>query len=404
MRLLRRIVAKPVSVTAADTLTIAVLGRYPLCRDHIAGGVEAVIVYLLEELGRVPGLDLHVVTLRPEIKNPFTVAGDRLTVHYLPASRHGGHITNHYLDRHRLLKRLRLIKPRLVHAHIAGEYAEAAHDSGYPYVLTLHGIRYLEARLWKRGLGTGLRTFLVKRSERGCVERARYIISISPYVTQEFHGLIQGKVYEIDNPVPEAFFNVKSPENHNGHLLFVGKACLRKGFIDLLQALALVDGVELHVAGFMETAAGFSSKVNGMLGTNRLSKRVRLLGSLDEMSLLQEYEKSSIFVLPSIQETAPMALLQAMAAGRPSVVSRVGGHPFLIEHGRTGLLVEPADVLGLAAALLGLSLDKRTQKEMGDNARKEALERFHVSTMAEKTLAVYGEILDSPWTKDGVLA
>jgi glycosyltransferase involved in cell wall biosynthesis len=382
------------------TLRVAVIGRYPIRKDHIVGGVEAAIVYLTEELRRRPGFDVHVLTLRPEVRESQKVVKNGVTVHYLPASRHWGHITHHLLDRHRLVKALRQINPHLVHAHIAGEYAEAAHQSGYPYVLTLHGIRHREASLWERGLATGVRAFLISRSERACVRRARHIISISPYVTQEFRDLIRAKIYDIDNPVPQQFFDVRG-HGHDGRLLFVGRPCLRKGFLHLLQALSLVEESHLHVAGPLDLDADYLCEINQVLKHADLAKRVRFLGSLDEKQLLEQYQESSIFVLPSVQETAAMALLQAMAAARAPVVTGVGGHGYLIEPGRTGLLVKPGDTADLAHAILQLLRDKHAQREMAENARQEALERFHASRVAERTVAVYQEVLDSPWPSRG---
>jgi len=372
-------------------LKVAVIGRYPLHKDYIVGGVEAAIVYLTEELKKVSSLDLHVATLRPEIRERRTVSDGGVTIHYLPAGRHGGHVTNHLVDRWRMVDCLRRIGPHLVHAHIAGEYAQAADQSGYPYVLTLHGIRYLEARLWKKGVSTGVRSLLIKRMERACVERAPHIISISPYVTREFRDLIKGRVYDISNPVQQAFFDLKGP-GHEGRLLFVGKACHRKGFVNLLRALSRVKSAHLHVAGSIDSDTRFSQEMNEVLDTDGLRQRVKFLGSLNEQDLLQEYDESCIFALPSIQETAPVALLQAMAAGKPSVVSRVGGHPYLIRHGRTGLLVEPGNVDQLAQALEQLLKDRDAQRRMGEIARSEAMESFHASRLAEKTLAVYQEI------------
>ncbi len=384
------------AVPAAGDLKIAVVGRYPLRKNYIVGGVEAAIVYLTEELRSLAPMELHVVTLRPEIETPRTVSEDGVTVQYLPASRYGGHITNHLRDRQRMVDCLRQIGPHLVHAHIAGEYAQAAHQSGYPYVLTLHGIRHLEAKLWKKSLSTGVRALLIKRAERACVRRAGHIISISPYVTQEFEGLIRGKVYDIGNPVRQAFFDLNGP-GRQGRLLFVGNAGPRKGFLNLLQALASLKEAHLHVAGFVDSDPEFSYRMNEALDAHGVRGRVTFRGSLGEAQLLREYEEASIFVLPSIQETAPVALLEAMAAGRPSVVSRVGGHPYLIDHGRTGLLVEPGDITDLAQALDQLLRNKAMGRQMGENARREAVDRFHVSRLAERTLAVYQEVLDNAW-------
>ncbi|MDP2728725.1 MAG: glycosyltransferase family 4 protein [Dehalococcoidia bacterium] len=374
------------------------LGHYPLRRDHIIGGAEAAVVCLADEMRWHSSLDLQVVTLRPEIGEERVIHEEGYTVHYLPASHHLGNATFHLLDRHRLVEKLRQIRPDLIHAHVASEYAEAAHQSGIPYVLTLHGIRSREAALAKRGLVGSLRTVLESHSERECVRGAKHIISISPYVIEQFKGLIRGRAYEIENPVAKPFFDIDNGKGVPGRILFVGRVIPPKGLPFLIDALASVKEripyVHLHVAGPIELDPSHFAKMKAALAEQGLAGAVHFLGPLDEERLLKEYACCSIFVLPSVEEVAPIALLQAMAAGKPAIATRVGGNGYLIQDQQTGLLVEPRDPRSLARALVTLLEDEPLATRLGQKARIVARERFHPEQVIRKTLQVYETVLN----------
>jgi glycosyltransferase involved in cell wall biosynthesis len=80
-----------------------------------------------------------------------------------------------------------------------------------------------------------------------------------------------------------------------------------------------------------------------------VSHAVTFLGFRSDLPSL--IAASNVFVLPSLYEGLPLTILEAMATGRPVVATRVGGTPDVVHDGQTGLLVEPADVEGLAAAM-----------------------------------------------------
>jgi glycosyltransferase involved in cell wall biosynthesis len=100
-----------------------------------------------------------------------------------------------------------------------------------------------------------------------------------------------------------------------------------------------------------------------------------------------------VFVLPSRAEAMPLVVPEAWAAGRPVIATRVGGIPELIEDGKTGLLVEPGDVGGLAARLRQLLADPPRAQELGRAGRDLARARYDVNSMVGAYDRTYRELL-----------
>ena len=101
------------------------------------------------------------------------------------------------------------------------------------------------------------------------------------------------------------------------------------------------------------------------------------------------------FVLPSIHsEDMPLAILDAMALGKPVVSTRLAGIPEEVEDGVTGLLAEPGDAKGLADALTRLTGDTALRARMGEAGRRRFAERFDITTMAHAYAALYRELAE----------
>ncbi|MDH5427715.1 MAG: glycosyltransferase family 4 protein [Nitrospirota bacterium] len=96
-----------------------------------------------------------------------------------------------------------------------------------------------------------------------------------------------------------------------------------------------------------------------------------------------------VFVLSSVVEGLGIVLLEAMALGKPIVASRVGGIPEVVEHGKTGLLVNPADVGDLCRGLFTVLQDPEMGLQMGKNAKKRVAEYFSVERMMEQLYEIY---------------
>jgi glycosyltransferase involved in cell wall biosynthesis len=133
-----------------------------------------------------------------------------------------------------------------------------------------------------------------------------------------------------------------------------------------------------------------------------LERKARELGLQDCVRLggfqarVAEYlDAGDALVHPSLTEGMPNVVLEAMAAGKPVVATRVGGIPELVADGESGLLVAPRDPAALADALIRLIREPGLAAELGRNARCRARERFSVGAMVEATEAVYRSLLET---------
>ncbi|HEA26603.1 MAG TPA: glycosyltransferase family 1 protein [Ectothiorhodospiraceae bacterium] len=375
-------------------MKVVIAGPYPKNVEKIRGGVEAVVVNLTEGLQHFTDLDLHVVTLQGGIQQERTVSSDRLTIHYLPRASRLSYLT-FYVNRQRIKKKITNIAPNIIHAQAAGVYAEAAFQTNCPTIVTLHGIIHREVKTYRSTFSRLYKGWCRVRREQSCVKNARHIIAISPYILEEFENLISADTYLIENPIADKFFTLED-RSQPDQILFAGLIIPRKQVLELLQAMVevrrSVPTVQLRLAGDQRSTIDrgpYFAELQELIAEECLGKNLRFLGSLSEDELLKEYAECSLLILPSVQETAPMVIMQAMAAGKAVVATRVGGIPHLVEDGRTGLLVDSGDVPALAEAIVRLLKNDTLRTAMGQKGREVAERRFGAKAIAEKTREVY---------------
>jgi len=379
-------------------LRVAMLGQYPLDETRVLGGVEAVMVPLVRGLAGREGLELHVVTCLPGVQSGSITTSSGTPLHVLQRHRLG-RATWHTRDVWGIARTIRSISPDVVHAQGLGIYAAAAARGPWPHVITTHGIVFREAE-FATGLAGRWRGFMDSRFERYCLPRAHAFISISPYVEQEMAriGGIRGTVYRIENPVDDAFFSVDRLSD-GPTVLYAGRVIPRKGLLELLRAMAevrpSVPQARLRVAGETESAPAYLEACRQFIAQQGLDDAVRFLGPLTVAQMVEEYARCAVLALTSKQETAPVAVAEAMAAARPVVATRVCGVPYMVEEGRSGLLVEHGDTRALAQALTRVLTDEAQRARMGRRAREIAQARFRTDYIAAETHSVYQQILSN---------
>lgn len=124
-----------------------------------------------------------------------------------------------------------------------------------------------------------------------------------------------------------------------------------------------------------------------------IGDRVRFLGFRSDVpALLAAFD---VFVLPSLYEGLPNAVLEAMACGRPVVATAVDGTPEVVEDGVTGLLVPPRDPARLSEALLKTAGSARLRERMGREARRRAVALHGVDRQVDAFHGLYRELLCS---------
>jgi glycosyltransferase involved in cell wall biosynthesis len=160
----------------------------------------------------------------------------------------------------------------------------------------------------------------------------------------------------------------------------------QKGHRDLLQAAVEVPGVTFVLAGDGPEREALEELAH----TLGVEERVLFLGYRADVPAL--LAASDLVVLPSLYEGLPLSLLEAMAAEKPVIASRIGGVDELVSDGKSGLLVPPGDPSALASAIRGL-LDDRDRAARLAGAGREVVERnFSSAAMEARVSRIYGDI------------
>ena len=181
-------------------------------------------------------------------------------------------------------------------------------------------------------------------------------------------------------------------------ILSVGRAVEKKGYDDLLEALArLPPGLSWrfeHVGGGGDLD-GLTKQAQAL----GLSERITWLGPLTQDAVLERYRRSDLFVLASRiandgdRDGLPNVLMEAQSQGVACLATRVSAIPELIEDGVTGSLVDERDVPGLARELERLILDPQRRTVLGRAGQRRVRERFHFRDGVERLLARFREHL-----------
>lgn len=135
-----------------------------------------------------------------------------------------------------------------------------------------------------------------------------------------------------------------------------------------------------------------------------ISEKVCFAGWVDDMYAF--YSTLDINTLTSLSETFPYALTEGTRYNLPTVSSRTGGVPLLIEHGETGFLFEPGDHKALGALLIKLAQDKPLRQALGDSLREKTEREFSLKATRDRQREIYDELLKrqrSKRSRSGVL-
>lgn len=376
-------------------MRVAFVSEYPASPDRVVGGVQAVVRQLATEMAGRDGFDVHAVSFDRDLQGARTDTMEGVRVHRFPATPRLGNLTMGRAERRTTARALREIAPDVAHAHVLGPPALGAAESGVPWLATAHGMQEAEGRTL-RGPANRVRALTHVRMERRSLRALRHLIVISPYVLEYFGGRLDGIVtHAIENPVEERFFGA-SPPGDPRVILFSGRLIPRKDVETLLEAAGRLarDGVEfrLRLAGDADDPV-YRRDLEHRARAAGVAERTAFLGSLPPVELVRELEGAGVYVQSSRQETASLSVMEAMAAGLPVVATDVGGTRHLVEDGRSGRLVPPADPASLAGALAEYLHAPDSAIRAGRAGREIAERRFRARAVVDRTVEVYEELL-----------
>lgn len=165
-------------------------------------------------------------------------------------------------------------------------------------------------------------------------------------------------------------------------VLFVGRNDPQKGVMYLVDA---VQKLQRDIPEIMLVMVGQPDIYH--------EKHILCLPHVGKHELIKLYSLSNAFVLPSIYEPFGIALIEAMACETACIGTRVGGIPDIIDHNRTGLLVEPESGASIAEAIDRLYHDPEKRCLMGKKGRERVISSFDWQDIAKKTGEVYRQAL-----------
>ncbi len=168
-----------------------------------------------------------------------------------------------------------------------------------------------------------------------------------------------------------------------------------KGQLHLIEACAALRpvGADFHVVVAGEvTDEAYCTRCRRCAEALGIEDRVSFTGHIDEAARFMA-EVDLVVVCSVSGEAFPRTTIEAMATGRPVVVTSVGGAPEAVEEGITGFVVAPADVEALQARIVQLVQDAALRRRMGEAARRRAEAHFSIARNVRKTEFLYGDLL-----------
>jgi glycosyltransferase involved in cell wall biosynthesis len=256
-----------------------------------------------------------------------------------------------------------------------------------PHVITMHGGRYY-ASSTPRTAALGL-----------MARRCRAVVGVSAATAHELADqlcLRRDRVHVVHNGIrpqqgdPAPVRRELGMRDDELLVVAIGNLYPVKAHINLLKAL-------VHLAANGDTTpwrvaiagrGGEQQALEAYAAEQGISERVHVLGYRSDVANV--LAAGDVYAMPSLSEGLPLALIEAMFAGKPAVASNTGGIPEVLTDNVDGLLVPPGDHVALAGALRRLFADGALRERLAAAARRRAAEHFGIERMVDRYEILYG--------------
>lgn len=279
-----------------------------------------------------------------------------------------------------------LKQPKLVYIHL-GSNASLYRESIFIFLAKLFGKKVVTH--FHAGdidnyypLQSGIGQAFIRRA----ITLSDLVIAVSNKSAEQLRTICRTvKISVLPNAIDTSIFDrpfERNPDDGKVRLLFVGAVGKLKGERDLVATLATlrhrVPQLRVSILGYgAETLIEYCRR----LGVTDL---IEHLGPVAMNERVSFFQNSDIFVLPTYAEAMPISVIEAMAAGLPTIATTVGGIPELIDDGVNGFLVPPGDIDILAAKIEILANDVDRRLKMGNMAKMKSLEQMNFKSYAKE--------------------
>jgi glycosyltransferase involved in cell wall biosynthesis len=355
---------------------------------NVIGGIESLLRGLIPEYER-RGHETDVIVTREEAAAGTTVAlGDKTRELFLPLHTYQAPArwALMYLpDTLRLANYLRKAKIDVAHSHLFDwsllpQVVAACEITRTPLVHTWHSDTDFNSRA---------RRLMVR-----VLRSADALTGVSAATRHGFDRILPAAkdALVISNGIDVEAAQKAAPYQHGRPYIFCAcRLTLPDKAVDaLITSFGAIaeshPNVDLLIAGEGPSRDAISRHISSL----GLDRRVKLLGKADAAQIRSFNRGALFFAMPSrIVEGQPVALLEALAAGRAAIGTNIGGVPEVISHGENGLLVEKDDLPALTDALTTLLDNPGLSEAMGRRGLLRAREQYEISRTAERYLELY---------------
>ncbi len=381
-------------------MNIVQVGPFPVSLDCIRGGVESSVYGLANALS----LDhqVHVFDVpRIDGAEQDELCGN-MTIHRF--KNYGKHNQDATQRVDEIVDKIISIQPDMVHIHGTGKLSyliyKALTNKSIRTMLTVHGLLHIEKmNILKRkfSLKNLYQCLVQSYYEFKILDRAKQIIVDTHYVAKQIEAYYQRRFIKHlpqMSVIPQGI-NARYIELHSSPLsntiLSVGAISKRKGHLYLLQAFEILcqkmENVNLVVAGVLAEPS-YYEELKMHVKNSPNADKIKILTNLPQEDLFKLYTDAQVFALHSQEESQGIVLAEAMATGMPIVATNIGGIPYVVADGQTGLLSKYADVEVFAENLIRIF----NQKDLYDNMSMAAIaeaQKYLWSAIAHKVIKLY---------------
>ena len=368
-------------------------GPYPYIGQKITGGASAVVFNLHHGFYKYGNkVSIKVLSGTPEAKEDYEIHENIIYIKK-PKKAIGSTFLSMYPFR--IKSQIRKIEFDVINAHsLDFAYYGITEKKADNLVFTLHGVTWEEKKYLSKWSQIGWDILYVKRLKKA-LDNLKYLIAINPYVRDVVKGKTKATIFDIPNPVPEPLFELPTNITKENRMFYIGIIGKRKNLFNLIKALPHVrkevKDFKLVVAGKVRDKAYFE-QIQKYIIKYELSNNVEFLGTIDEEKKYEEFSKMSFLILPSFQETAPMVISEAFAAGKPVIASNVGGTQYMTGDNERGLLIDPFDEMDIAEKILYFLENPDEAKKMGRKAKRYAEIEHSLKNVIKRYEVAYEEI------------
>lgn len=378
-------------------MNIVQIGTYPISADCIHGGVEASVYGLVQELAKNHTVDVFDI---PRIGERDRVERyGKLTIHRY--ANPGKHNKDAVLRLREMMRDIVALGPDVCHVHgtnaINKEIYFALQAHGIKLMLTVHGLLHEEkkqALLRKPSLKALYQYVVQSRDERELLEAAPRVIVDTAYVDDKLkaYGLKHvPEMHVIPQGIDEAYYDVQCDPKSNV-ILCVGAIAPRKGHIYTLEMFERLraKGIEakLRIIGSLADK-GYFEQLQQKIAESAYAAEISLEANLPREKLLKAYAEAKLFVLHSREESQGIVFAEAMATGLPVAATKIGGIPYVVADGKSGLLCPYGDVDVMAQSAELLLTDEKMWNEFSA-AATEIAKGYRWKDIAARIVRLYG--------------